>query len=261
MNDPHVVALFYRIDHGKQYDYSKAKPLVLQESAFPLEIEDELVRFALKGHYATEDEARKAIDEYISVWEFDACLKYGENYFRLRFEKSEIMDRCPTPGVAVARATPMRWVISLGAAKGTAGVPEYPLPPSDIALNPDVKTMCQRYMGYRQGNEPLASMAYFCLTVLEHSMGPAKKGRRAAAQEYQIAFSVLDRIGELSSEKGGRDARKADGVDDDFTSQERTFLEQAIKRMIRRAAEKAHSLDKALPQISLSDLPTLSGGF
>ena len=25
MNDPHVVALHYRIDHGRQFDYSKAK--------------------------------------------------------------------------------------------------------------------------------------------------------------------------------------------------------------------------------------------
>ena len=255
MNDPHVVALHYRIDHGRQFDYSKAKRRHFEVAEFLLEIEDERVRFKFKTHYATEDEARNAIDDYISAWEFDACLKCGENYFRLRFEKSEIIDRSPTPGVTVAHATPVQFQISLSAAEGTVGVPEYPLPPSDIALNPDVETMYTRYMGYRRGNEPLASMAYFCLTVLEHSTNREEKGEHAAVKKYQIGKSVLKKIRVLSSRKGGQFARKGDAVANDFTSQERTFLEQAIQRIIRRAAEKAHSRDKKLPQISLSNLP------
>ncbi len=257
MNDSYVVALLYRIDHGSQFDYSKAKRRHFEESAFLLEIEDEQVRFKLKTHYATEDEARNAIDDYISAWEFDSCLKYGENYFRLRFEKSEIIDRSPTPGVTVAHATPLRLEISLSSAEGTVGVPEYPLPPSDIALNPDVETMYTRYMGYRRGNEPLASMAYFCLTVLEHSTSLEEKGEHAAVQKYQIGKAVLKKIRVLSSRKGGQFARKGDAVTNDFTSQECSFLEQAIQRIIRRAAEKARNPDKVLPQILLSDLPPI----
>ena len=175
--------------------------------------------------------------------------------FRLRFEKSEIIDRSPTAGVTVARATPVQFQISLSAAEGTVGVPEYPLPPSDIALIPTSKTMYTRYMGYRRGHEPLASMAYFCLTVLEHSTNREEKGEHAAVKKYQIGKSVLKKIRVLSSRKGGQFARKGDAVANDFTSQERTFLERAIQRIIRRAAEKAHSRDKKLPQISLSNLP------
>ena len=258
MNDPHVVALIYRVDHGKQYDYSKAKRRHFKAAEFLLEIEDEWVRFKFKTHYATEDEARNAIDNYISAWEFDACLKGGENYFRLRFDKSEIVDRSPTPGATVAHATPVRFKFSvISTAEVIVGVPEYPLPPSDIALNPDVETMYTRYMGYRRGNEPLASMAYFCLTVLEHSTSLEGKGEHAADRKYQIGKSVLKKIRVLSSRKGGQFARKGDAVTNDFTSQERTFLEQAIQRIIRRAAEKAHSPDKVLPKISLSDLPQI----
>ena len=257
MNDPHVVALLYRIDHGSQFDYSKAKRRHFEESAFLLEIEDEQVRFKLKTHYATEDEARNAIDDYISAWEFDACLKYGENYFRLRFEKSEIIDRSPTPGVTFAHATPLRLEISLSSAEGTVGVPEYPLPPSDIALNPDVETMYTRYMGYRRGNEPLPSMANFCLTVLEDATGQKRTRRPAAAKKYQIGLSVLSEVGRLADEKGGSSARKAKGVKKDFTNRERAFLEQAIKKMIKRAAEKVHSPDKVPTQILLSDLPPI----
>lgn len=253
MNDPHVVALHYSIDYDRQFDYSKAKPFSLKESAFSMEIEDKQVRFKFEAHYATEDEARNAIDDYIRAWEFDACLKRGENFFRLRFEKSEILDRCPTPGVIAVRPTPVRFEFSPSSVEGTVDVPEYPSPPSDIALNPDVETMYTRYMGYRRGREPLASMAYFCLTVLEYSMG----GRCKAAQEYQIARNVLKKIGELSSERGGQLARKGDAAATDFTSQERTFLEKAIQKIIRRTAEKAHSPDKQLPDITLSDLPQI----
>ena len=258
MNDPHVVALIYRVEHGNSVDYGEAQPLIREEPAFRVEVKDNQARFELKDHYANEEDARNAIKDYIDDWGFNACLEYSPDYFHLKFDSSEIVDRNPPPpkpgvkNIAVTfRGAPGTWSVAL-----TKVALSYPAPPSGVNFrDPNVQTIHQRYMGYRQGNEPLASMAYFCLSVLEHSMGPQKKGRRGATHEYKIDFSVLDRIGNLSSEKGGRDARKADGVDKDFTGQESTFLKQAIKRMIRRAAEKAHSPDKVLPQISLSDLP------
>ena len=134
----------------------------------------------------------------------------------------------------------------------------YPTPPSGVnSRDPNVQTMHQRFMGYRQGNEPLASMAYFCLTVLEYATGQKRNRRKAAVQKYKIDLSVLNKIAELSSERGGSGARKADGVDKDFTNKERAFLKQAIKEMIRRAAEKAYSPDKKFPRISLSELPQI----
>ena len=203
-------------------------------------------------------DALNVVKDYIANWECIACLEYGPDSFRLQFERAEIRDRNPTPGVTNLQATFPGFRLGSISATLTVGMPNYPAPPSGVNFrDPNVQTMHQRYMGYRQGNEPLASMAYFCLTVLEHSMGSEKIGRRAAAGEYRIAFLVLDRIGKLSSEKGGQFARKGDAVANDFTSQERTFLEQAIQRIIRRAAEKAHSPDRALPQISLSDLPSI----
>lgn len=257
MNDPHVVALIYRVEHGNSVDYREAKPLILEEPAFRVEIKDNQARFELKGHYATKEDARNAIRDYINDWESDACLEHGPDSFRLQFERAEIEDRNPTPGVTNLQATFTGSMFGSISATLTVDMLNYPAPPSGVNFrDPNVQTMHQRYMGYRQGNEPLASMAYFCLTVLEHSMGQ-KRGRRAAAHEYKIDFSVLDRIGKLSSKKGGSGARKADGVDKDFTTKERTFLKQAIQRMIRRVAEKAHSPDKAFPQISLSDLPPL----
>ena len=257
MNDPHVVALLYRVDHGKLVDYSEAEQLVHDESAFRLEVKDNQVRFELKDHYASEENARNAVENYIRNWESDACLEKGPDSFRLNFDRSEIIDRNPTPGVINLRATitagPPTYSVTL-----TIGLRSYPSPPLGINYeDPNVQSMYQRYMGYRRREEPLMGMVYFCLTVLEHSTGERKKRREAAARKYRIEISVLRKIAYLSSERGGAGARKATGVDTELTPQERCFLEQAVKKMIRRAAEMAHDPDKVLPKISLLELPQI----
>ena len=49
MNDPHVVALFYRVAHGDSVDYSKVERLVRDESSFRLEVKDNLNRPGVAG--------------------------------------------------------------------------------------------------------------------------------------------------------------------------------------------------------------------
>ena len=253
MNDPHVVALIYRIEHGDSIDYSQAMPLIVDEPRFRLGIEDMRARFEFKAHYATAEQARDAIAGYIRVWEFDATLKRGSpDSFRLRFEKAEIVDRNPTPG-AVRLSGCFVGVAATGLAKLTVSAPNYPAPPSDLSINPDAETIYGRYMGYRQRREPLPGMAYFCLTVLEAAAG----GRKAAAGNYGIDVSVLAKIGDLTANRGGAQARKAGGVATELSHDEHRFLDRAVKAIVRRVAERAHTPTGALPTISLSDLPSL----
>ena len=219
MNDPHVVALIYGIEHGASVDYEEAEPFVLEEPAFRLEVKDKKARFELKDHYAEESAARESIEEYIRVWEIDACLNNGPSSFKLRFDESEIEDRNPTPGKVRVRAGIGVGCVAISASV-TCRVCDYPSPPSGLAINPDVQTMYDRYMNYLQGREPLSGMAFFCLTVLENSAG----GRKASARKYQIAKRVLREIGYLCSEKGGPEARKAEGVTKELTQEERHFL-------------------------------------
>ncbi|MYD62775.1 MAG: hypothetical protein F4W91_17185 [Gemmatimonadetes bacterium] len=270
MNDPHVAALIYHIEHDNSVNYEKTRSLVRDELEFQVKVEDKKVCFKLKEHYATESEARKSIDEYIRAWEFDAGLSHGPDYFKLKFDSAKIVDRNPTPGVINLRET-----ITLGtlSSSGTLTIvpPEYPSPPSGLSIDADVQTMYDRYMNYRRKREPLPSMAYFCLTILEGTAMAKTKGkfkkhekRQAAAEYYHIEEKVLKLVGKLSSEKGDPlEARKREGPDDDlekkerrFKEQERRFLEQAIVKMIYRAAEKANDPTKNLSQITLSDLPT-----
>ena len=94
-------------------------------------------------------------------------------------------------------------------------------------------------------------MAQFLLTVLEAAAG----NRSAASQRYGISNRVLDRVGVLCDSKGGDDARKAKGRDHPLTQQEKQFLEEVVRAMIRRAAEFAHDPDVSFVPLTASDFP------
>ena len=261
MNDPHVVALIYHIEHGDSVNYEDAKSFVCNEPAFQVKIKDEEVCFELKEHYATESEARESIDEYIRVWELDAGLRHGPDYFKLKFDRTKIEDRNPTPGVIDLRAT-----FAAGNPEWSADIiiapSDYPSPLSGLSIDADVQTMYDRYMNYRRKREPLVSMANLCLTILEDTAKTRTKKkmgkRQAAAQYYHISKKVLGRFAQLSAEKGGPfEARKSKGVGNDLTEQERLFLQEAVVKMIYRVAEKVNDPTKNFSQITLNDLPSV----
>ena len=259
MNDPHVVALVYRIEHGDSIGYTKATTFYREEQDFRLSISDSKARFEIHDHFPTIEAADEALMDFRRAWEFDAQLKRGPDTFRLVLDRdaSEIIDRNPTPDHVRIEAKGIGFFVGVGSAKLLVEPLAYPEPPTDIVITPDVETMYCRYMGYRKGREPLASMASFCLTVLEASTGERKRRRIAAAKACNIDARVLGKIGDLTANRGGSEARKADGIATEFSSQERHFLEQAVRRVISRMAERAHSSGKQLPPISLSDLPSL----
>lgn len=254
MNDPHVAALNYRIEHAPWIDWSQAEPLHLREGAFDVRVDNKRVRCAMREHFATEGEARGAVEAYIDAWELDAALTRGPNAFKLRFVRSELEERNPTPGVYHASAEPATFTITASAAQGTVSPTSYPPPPSKgMTRSPDVGSMYLRYVGYREGREPLAAMAYFCLDVLLASTGKRQSRLSAAAKRYAISRPVLNRIANLSSNKGGPAARKADGRLRDLTQQDCEFLEHAVTTIIRRAAEVAHNPKANLQTVTMRD--------
>ena len=257
MKDPHVVALLYQIEHSHTVDYSEAQSLSHEDDLFLIRIEDKRVRFEMKDHFATEAEAREAVEPYIRAWEFDVALDVRPGRFRLRFDRSERIDRSPTPGVFSADARQIDFSMSLEKASAVASRP-YPIPPSGVTVdpdNPDVSTLFRRYEGYCNGEEPLPSVAYFCFTMLTKYMSA---GPEDASRKYGISQRVLRTVSMLSSLKGGpSSARKNTGVCDALTPQEVRFLEEAVKVMVLRAAEVACNPIKHYPHITREDLPTL----
>ena len=97
MNDPHVVALTFRIEHDSSVAYrADAPPIQHQEEAFRVTLEDGTVRFELEEHHATEEGALESVLPYVRSWGLDACLRERPGDFRLQFQQAEIIDPEPT---------------------------------------------------------------------------------------------------------------------------------------------------------------------
>ena len=100
-------------------------------------------------------------------------------------------------------------------------------------------------------------MAYFCYTVLCNSQGPSSTRRSAVGRYYGIHEDVLRTLSGLSSTKGGASARKAGGIHQELTRDERRFLEEVVKTIIRRAAELAADPSRPVKPATLSDFPSV----
>ena len=268
MNDPHVKAIHYFVEHDDSVDYRDVAPLVFEDDLFRVKAEKVQVVMEPKDHYATEEEARSAVEGLVRRWEFEAALRARSSEFKLLYAGVDVIDRNPPPpppGVVNLGPVTFRAGVPKVRARLTKGLAKYPAPPSSPAIepdDPDASFMLSRLDLYRQGKEPLAGVANLCLTVLEYSALQAAGGkgskRKAAANHYQIAGTVLDRVGMLSARKGGPVARKAEGRGDPFTQEEARFLEAAVAAFVRRSAEKAADPNGNLPVIAMADLLKLS---
>ncbi len=261
VNDPHVNALIFTVEHGPSIAYAdSAPPIDHKEPGFRVTLNGGTVRLEFKEHYPTQEEALLRVRPYIQSWELDANLRSRPGDFRLRFERAEIIDRTPPPPLGSrahnVSAGPIQINWTVGRATVTLTRPTYPSPPAGVTLkadDPDVETMHHRLSGYYEGREPLGSMASFCLSVLEWKF--TRSRRRSAAKAFFIDFAVLSAVGDLTFHKGGQDSRKASGIGSPFSPKEERFLEAAVKQIIRRTAEVARSPRRCFAPIELSDLP------
>ena len=252
MNDPHVVALHYKIDHASWVDYSGAGAFDRREDAFDVHVEDGHVHFTMKTHFATERDARCLVEDYVRSWELHAVLEVGPDMFRLRFDWADIEDRSPTLGVVSLAARPITATVTMSKAQLIVSPSTYPSPPAtSLERSPDVESMLRRYLRYFEDRERLPEMANFCLTVLVASAG----GRAAASQRYGIAKRILNRVGILCDSKGAEDARKAKGREHALTQEEKQFLEHVVRAMIRRVAELAHDPGASFRQLTSDEFP------
>jgi hypothetical protein len=250
MNDPHVVALFYKIGHAEDIDYNKAPPLIHAQAEFEVRIERDHAVVRMREHYATIESGRAVIEPFFRAWELGAALRRGLGELEFKYDRAEVIDRSPVAGALQAEAgflalTGMHVNVHHSRAS-------YPEPPIDLARDVHVDLMFERFCRYRQGGDTLAGAAYYCLTVLQ----AAAQSRKEAAKHYGIAETVLDKLAILTDSKGGKDARKAKGTHAEYTPAERQWLEEVMKRIILRTAEVARD-GKATFQITMAHFPAV----
>ena len=257
MNDPHVVALIYVVEHEESVDYGTAETIEAERSTFRLTLQDGEARFELKEDYASPQQARKAIQPFIEQWELRTSLAYGPGNFALRFKRPEMIDRDPEPGVISVSADAAHFIFTISTPSVTVSR-QYPRPPVESRMKidcPEVQTMLHRYMGYRQGREPLASMTYFCSDVFVYRLGD---GLKDSAIKHSISGKLVKKVRKLASEKGGDQSRKQDGIDDPLAHEETQFLKRAVTAMILRAAIVAADPDQSMEFIDSGNLLEIS---
>lgn len=222
------------------------------------------VTFEMKAHYASEEAARLHVAPFLHGWEIDAALRYGPGALTFVFQSAQIEDRSSRSdeSARVTRLTGAQPVFVATAPPPPRMLKDYPAPPANFLVSPDVETMWRRYEGYLAGREPLAGMAYMCLTVLEASADGQGK-REKAARQYNIDREVLDNLGELTSEVGDpKTARKVPGRGGfrPHTEAEVAWMEAVVKALIRRAGEWAFDPNAARQKLTMADFPDLGTG-
>jgi len=254
VNDPHVVSLHYRLDLEKGVHYRTPPSRTHLTDAFDVIVDGTEVVVSMKTHHVTAESARAAVEPFLHVWEVNAGVSPYRHEFSFVFLRAEVIDQRPDPGAVVLSAT-----AALNVDFELIRNEPFPAPPTEFAISADVEAMWLRYVGYRRGREPLISMAYFCLTVLESSAGSQRDRRAVTATRYRIDISVLRTLGRLCVEGDPRTARKVVSKPQrPLTGAEIQWVEAAVCALVRRAGEHAFNATAPRKVIDCADLPLLS---
>ena len=157
----YVKALIYRVE---PHNYEKPPPLVRELEDFTVRVENGEAKFEFKRVFETEDEACETVRDYIADWEFLAQLERGPGAFRLRLDRPEFTAPNAIPGEVRLTTGSLHASAGMGSPTIVSHPRSYPEPPSatnGIKMTPDVRSMWDRYVGYRRDQERLPSMAYF----------------------------------------------------------------------------------------------------
>ena len=256
MNDPHVASLTYAASPSDTASFENAPPIEGTTDGINYRLNHGQLRIEPNIHFPSIERAREHVDPLLASWEIDIALRFGSPELSFLYQTAEVIDRDPPPPGSphVIQVQSVASASASGTATLRVSRGHYPDPPTSFRTSPDVDTLWERYQGYRQGREPLPSMAYFCLTLLEAMAG----SRSRAAKTFRISARVLTKIGQLTSERGDPStARKYRAVisGSPLTGLEIHWLEEAIKAIIRRVGELSST--EALSTIELNDLPPL----
>jgi hypothetical protein len=264
VRDPHVEWLRYKLEHSDQIQFLSPPPIEATVPSGDLKLVDAVLTVQMREHHSREADARAAVEPFLNAWELDASLSLGRDAIRFEFEQSRIVDRNPPPpGGPWTIVAPLKegcFHVKGYDTKLVAGRTAYPPLPGRFVRSPDVDTMWHRYQMYLDGKEPLLSMAYACLTLLEGSTGTKHGARKSVCCMYNMDQAVRDKLGDLVSQKGSpEDARKLDyeAARVALSGREKQWVEEVIKALIRRKAEYDADRTAPLPQITMGDFVKL----
>lgn len=244
-----VTKLFYRLDCTTPF--SEPDPILGKNEIGSFELKDEVLTIELASECKLIAEARHLASPFIKAWQIEAEIcRHPCRKFRFAFWKAE------TTGAVVDQTgnapEPFKYE------KDDKGqlifeLQAYPPAPS-TKFSPHLEAAWSRYlMASYDSGEPIQSAAYYILTVAETPAG----GRKNAASILQIDKRVLNKLGELTSERGSvTTARKMLGSMKPLTCEETRWIDKAIRMLLLHLGEVEAG---GLPdRLTMDDLPDLS---
>src|SRR5262245_24170856 len=156
MRNPHVVALYYRLETDSSLIFDHPRPYDYDTNEFTLRLADGVLTSTMKGHYASVEEARAVVDPLLRDWELHVALPRGKQIMHFVFQKPELIDLDPPPH-GTSQVVQLTGIISVRVGDQATIVltqPHYPDLPTRFTASPDVETLWNRYEGYKQGREP-----------------------------------------------------------------------------------------------------------
>jgi len=253
VRDPHVTRLFFTAEPRGNISYkTTVPPIVFHNNLGHFALREGVLAVEPADHFPTGDAARQAIEPLLRAWEIESDLRREVGAIRFTFDRAELVDRDPPPpGMPTVHSGQ---VVAMGMAVVSAIAHvirgQYPAPPTAFRTTIDVEAAYRRWLGYREGREPLQGMAYFVLTLIEVPAG----GSKSAAKVFNISSGVLDRMGQLSAEGDAQTARKLQRgrALRPLSGEEADWLDHAVRRVIRRLGE--HASGATLPPITLKNV-------
>jgi hypothetical protein len=258
MRDPHVESLTYRFKHRHDESYIDPPLLDGDEPTFSYLLDNDLLLITMKNHFPSVGEAKAALEPFLRTWELGHALDSGRKRIWFEFEDAVIVDRNPRkPGEPQIVEAEVGHFALCGSDVGLHVTRrQYPGPQTGIVASPAVEAMWFRFQQFKDGKEPLLSMAYFCLSYLQRTTGLKNGARAELCNMYAIEPAVRDKFGDLVSEYGEpAEARKYDArhTGTPLRDVERKWIEQVTLALIRRKAEFDFNPAATLKLITMGD--------
>lgn len=193
----------YEVSSEEWVTYQNPKPISFSNELGAFDLGDKRLRITPAKHFPNEMEARSSVEPFLRDWEINTDLQLNIGMLRFKFESVEVIDRDPPPAGSPVIINMKVGSVAWGGVKCSIGLipSEYPQPPKTFHATPAVQSVYDRWIGFRSGNEPLQSMAYFVLTSLEAAVGESKDSRKRAASSFQIDLPVLKKNGRIKLEQ------------------------------------------------------------
>lgn len=261
MNDPHVVELRYTAKSERDdVTYDNPPPIEHETPLALYRLADGVLTIHPREHYATEDDARQALEQFLRAWEANTDLNNPVGCLRFEYKHNpHFIDREPpsqSEGGMTIYPHDVYVKTYMEPVLLTENRRQYPAPPGSFNADSElVRDIMARYRQWNTGGEPFQSMANAVLTRIETQAG----GRSSAADSYSISKPVLSSLGKLLGSGRGTalEVRKfTSSKVEPLTAQESEWIRQAIPAIIRQVAAAEAGATPA--QLTMDKLPAIS---